>query len=134
MIISTKDTWVRYVSKAFVGKSHDYAMMKKEFPPEQRWFADLEVRLDLAFLGFDKVYECLKLYIPHKKPKGGELSEEQKAENKVAAGERIMVEHSIGGMKRYRILSERLRVHDFDLYDDILEVCAGLWNFYLKHK
>ena len=122
------------MSKAFVGKSHDYAMLKKEFPPEQRWFADMEVRLDLAFLGFDKLYECHKLHIPHKKPKGGELSEEQKAENKVAAGERIVVEHSIGGMKRYRILSERLRVHDFELYDDVLEVCAGLWNFYLKHK
>jgi DDE superfamily endonuclease len=115
-----------------VGKSHDYAMVKKEFPPEQRWFAELEVRLDLAFWGFDKIYECRKFYIPHKKPKGGELSKEQKAENKVMAGERIMVEHSIGGMKRYRILSERLRVHDFNLYDDILEVCAGLWNFYLK--
>ena len=91
-------------------------------------------RVYLAFLGFDKLYECRRLYLPHEKPKGGELSEERKAENKVAAGERIMVEHSIGGMKRYRILSERIRMHDFELYDDILEVCAGLWNFYSQHK
>ena len=94
----------------------------------------MEVRLDLAFLGFDKVYEYKQLYVPHKKPKGGELNEEQKAENKVAAGEPIMVEHSIGGMNRYRILSERLRVHDFKLHDDMLGVRAGLWNFHLEHN
>jgi hypothetical protein len=34
-------------------------------------------------------------------------------------------------MKRYRILSERLRVHDVGLYNVILGVCAELWNFYL---
>ena len=134
MIISTKDRWIHYLSEVYVGRSHDYAILKVEFPPEQRWFADLEVRLDLGYLGFEKAYECKNLYIPHKKPKKAELSEEQKAENKAAASERIMVEHSIGGMKRYRILSERLRVDDFYLYDDILCVCAGLWNFYLKHK
>jgi hypothetical protein len=43
------------------------------------------------------------------------------------------VEHSIGGMKRYRILSDRLRNHLIDFYDDVLEVCAGLWNFYLAN-
>jgi hypothetical protein len=47
------------------------------------------------------------------------------------ASERIIVEHSIGGMKRYRILSDRLRLHDFDFYDVILGVCAGLWNYHL---
>jgi hypothetical protein len=49
------------------------------------------------------------------------------------ASERIKVEHSIGGLKRYRILSDRLRTHLIDLYDDILWVCAGLWNFYLAN-
>jgi hypothetical protein len=114
-----------------VGQAHDYSILKAVFPPEQEWFTELEVRLDLGYLGFEKDYKCQKLYIPHKKPKKSELTEEQKAQNKIVSSERIKVEHSIGGMKRYRILSERLRVHDFELYDDILSVCAGLWNFYL---
>lgn len=90
--------------------------------------------MDLGYLGFEKEYRYKKLFIPHKKPKKSELTGPQKAENKTVSSERITVEHSIGGMKRYRILSERLRVHDFDLYDDILNVCAGLWNFYLEHN
>lgn len=78
-----------------------------------------------------KEYECQELLIPHKKPKKAELSEAQKSENRDLASERISVEHSLGGLKRYRILSDRLRCKDFNFYNDALEVCAGLWNFYL---
>jgi hypothetical protein len=30
-------------------------------------------------------------------------------------------------------MSDRLRMRDFEKYDDTLEVCAGLWNFYLTN-
>ena len=85
-----------------------------------------------GFVGFEKDYRCKELFIPHKKPKQQELTAEQKATNKVLAKERIVVEHSIAGLKRYRILSDRLRLHDLDLYNQILGVCAGLWNFKLS--
>ncbi|QDK83083.1 transposase family protein [Spirosoma sp. KCTC 42546] len=29
-------------------------------------------------------------------------------------------------MKRYRILSDRLRIHDCGMYNKVVEVCAGL--------
>jgi hypothetical protein len=108
-------------------------MFKLEFPPGQPWFVNLEVRLDLGFFGFEKDYECKKVYLPHKKPKQQELTPEQKAENKLLAGERIVVEHSIAGLKRYRILADRLRMHDLDLYNQVLGICAGLWNFRLSY-
>ncbi len=46
---------------------------------------------------------------------------------------RIHVENSFAGLKRFRTLSDRLRLHDFVLYDVILGICAGLWNFYLAN-
>lgn len=107
-------------------------MFKEEFPPGQSWFTNLNVRVDLGFFGFAKDYECKKLYLPHKKPKKQELTAEQKADNKLLASERIVVEHSIAGLKRYRILSDRLRMRDFDLYNQVLGICAGLWNFRLS--
>jgi hypothetical protein len=122
---------ILYLSECWVGKTQDYGMFQREFPPGQAWFTDARVRVDLGFVGFDKDYQCKELLIPHKKPKKQELTAEQKAENKVLAGERIVVEHSIAGLKRYRILSDRLRLHDFDLYNQILGLCAGLWNFRL---
>ena len=106
-------------------------MFKEEFPPEQAWFKNFKVRVDLGFLGIEKDYVCKELLLPNKKKKKQELSSEQKQENKLLASERIAVEHAIGGMKRYRILSDRLRVQDVELYNVILGACAGLWNFYL---
>ena len=123
---------ILYLSLCWVGKTHDYKMFQHEFPPEQPWFENFKVRLDLGFLGFDKDYHCKELFLPHKKPKKQELTPEQKAENQVFAKELIVVEHSIAGLKRYRILSDRLRLHDLDLYNQILGVCAGLWNFRLS--
>jgi hypothetical protein len=114
-----------------VGKAHDFSILKTELPPEKKWFAKFKIRLDLGYQGFRDEYECLELFIPHRKKRKGELNEEQKTENRKIAGKRIRVEHSISGLKRYRILSKRLRMHDFDLYNDIIGVCAGLWNFNL---
>jgi hypothetical protein len=88
--------------------------------------------VDLGFLGIATDYECKEVLIPHKKPRKQELTLEQKAENKVLASERIVVEHAHAGLKRYRILSDRLRMHNLVLYDVVLGVCAGLWNFYLS--
>lgn len=131
--MSNKRRKILYVSKSWVGKTHDFKLLKEEFPPEQKWFKNFRVRVDLGYLGFDQEYECKALSLPHKKAKKRELSVEQKQENSELARERVEVEHAIGGLKRYRILSDRLRVHDADLYDDVVEVCAGLWNFYLTH-
>jgi hypothetical protein len=107
-------------------------MFQLEFPPTQDWFATFRVRVDLGFLGIEKDYVCKELLIPHKKPKNRELTPEQKVTNKLLASERVVVEHSIAGLKRYRILSDRLRMHDLELYNVILGVCAGLWNFGLN--
>jgi DDE superfamily endonuclease len=61
-----------------------------------------------------------------------ELSEAQKQCNKEQAAERIKVEHSLGGLKRYRIVSHRLTLKSTAVINCIIGVCAGLWNFVLK--
>ena len=112
---------------------HDFALLKKALPPEKPWFQGLTVRVDSGFQGFANAYPCAKLFLPTKKPKGGERTKNQKFRNTQQARKRVVVEHSIGGLKRYRILADRLRMHNLDQFDVILEVCAGLWNFCLKH-
>jgi hypothetical protein len=131
VIVSNPQRRILYVSQCWVGKTHDYRLLREEFPPEQPWFKDFQVRVDLGFLGIERDYVCKELLLPNKKKKKQELSQEQKDENQARARTRIYVEHAIGGMKRYRILSDRLRVHDVELYNVILGVCAGLWNYYL---
>jgi hypothetical protein len=93
--------------------------------------------VDSGFQGFKDTYQCKKLYIPYKKKrvkKGAcnELSEAQKQGNKAQAAERIKVEHGIGGMKRYRMISHRLTLKSTAMINCIIGLCAALWNFVLK--
>jgi hypothetical protein len=121
------------------GKVHDFSMLQTEFNPETSWFCTQKVRVDLGFQGFENIYKTLKTYIPFKKKrvKKGEKSElttEQKEQNKQYGKERIVVEHSIGGAKRYRILIDRLRYKSLSFINAVVGICAGLWNLTLIYK
>lgn len=132
LALSNAQRWLLYVSPCWVGKTHDYRMLGEEFPAAEPWFSQFRLRVDLGVVGIEKDYPCKELFISHKKPKQQELTPEQKAENKVLASKRIVIEHALAGLKRYRILSDRLRMHNLTTYNVILGVCAGLWNFYLS--
>lgn len=137
LIISNSQRRILYVSPTFKGKAHDFDLLKTLFPPEKPWFAHFHVRLDLGFQGFAALYVCKKLSIPEKKKRvkkgeNNDLTLEQKIENKAQAQERIFVEHSIGGMKRYRILVHRNRLKKEKILNQIIGICAGLWNFSIE--
>lgn len=111
-------------------------MLQKEFPPKIGWFEGLTVKLDLGFQGFGDLYTCKKIIIPIKKKrvKKGEVNDltpQQIEHNKGVGSERIYVEHAIGGMKRYRILEHRNRLKSNKTINQVVGVCAALWNFYL---
>ncbi len=131
MLIATPSKVIKYISYGWRGKHHDFSVLKKEFPPQSPWFNNFTLKVDLGYLGIVKEYACQAISIPYKKTKQQSLTATQKQENSQLAAERIVVEHSIAGLKRYRVLSDRLRIHDVDLYNNILGVCAGLWNFNL---
>ncbi len=119
---------VLLLSKAREGKLHD-----KKFHDEEDIAGsvpdEIPVDLDLGFLGVDKQYGNIR--IPHKKPKGGELSQEQKAENRALSQLRVVCENAFAGVKRYGAVSAvyRNRIEEFD--DHLMLTAAGLWNFYL---
>ena len=92
------------------------------------WFSNIQVLVDLGYLGIRSDYRGDQIEIPTRKPRKSkknsapELSAVQKAENKALSQVRIFVEHAIGGMKRYNIF-----------VNHVIGVCAGLWNFDLAY-
>ena len=64
---------------------------------------------------------------PFKKPRGGELTEQQLDFNQRLNSARIRVEHCIGWAKNWSILSGRFRAHH-SLYTLIMQVICGLVN------
>lgn len=66
-----------------------------------------------------------ELVSPNKKPKGGELTPEQKEENTTLAKARIYVEHGIRRVKGWRIVRQDFRLA-IGLYPMITHVVVGL--------
>ena len=130
-VLSRKDKSIYYLSKLRKGKIHDYKMLKNHFPPSFHWFDKSTVHIDLGYQGFENDYWAKIALIPFKKNEK-ELGDLKKAYNRKLAQWRIVLEHAIGGMKRYRILAERIRLKSIHQIDTILEVCAGLWNFHIR--
>lgn len=63
---------------------------------------------------------------PHKKPRGGQLTNEQKAENRALAKVRVRVEHAINGAKRCRIVRDTVRLWRAGIRDTVMAICSGL--------
>ena len=61
-------------------------------------------RADLAYVGVPE------MLLPHKKPRGGHLTPEQKQENRHAARARVPVEHGVRRVKAWRILRDEYRL------------------------
>ena len=75
----------------------------------------------------DTAYIGTPLETPHRKPKGGKLTAEQKAENREISQRRIVVEHGIGKMKTWRVAAERYR-NPVPRHTLIMKNVAGLHN------
>jgi len=109
---------IRAVTPSKPGKKHDKRLFDENEPdlPD-----DTELIGDLGYLGADGVI------VPNKKPKGGELTKEEKLYNKALSKRRITVEHSFGKMKIFQILSQRFR-NPKRKHSLIFKNVAGLHN------
>lgn len=85
---------------------------------------------DLGFLAFR--LEQVAVIMPTRKPRGGELSAEQKATNQLIARRRVRIEHVISSVKRCRIVKDTIRLFKEDVRDMLIEVCCGLHNFRVR--
>ena len=69
---------------------------------------------------------------PHKKPRGQELTDEQKAENRAIAQRRVLIEHIICSIKRCRMVKDTIRLWKDTARDMVMAICCGLHNFRLR--
>ncbi|MBE7467729.1 MAG: hypothetical protein HS114_01130 [Anaerolineales bacterium] len=87
---------------------------------------------DSGFQGFSLV--GVVMLQPQKKPRGQELAPEDKRDNQLIAQIRIRVEHAIGGVKRYRMVKDKIRNWKENFRDQVMETCCGLHNFRLDFR
>lgn len=144
-VISTACKLILFLGYAVAGRIHDYRRFKEEFPLDERdkegmvrWFQLVKLWVDLGYLGIQKEYDAVEIHIPHKKPRKSKahpnptLTETQKEENRALSRVRVVVEHAIGGMKRFAILTQTFRNRKDTFVDTVAVIGAGLWNWKLR--
>ena len=110
------------------GKKHDKKLADEQ---ELSFPAGSKLWKATGFQGYEP--ENTETFQPKKKPKGGELTPEEKAENTVISSVRIRVEHSIGGVKVYRITRDIFRNLKQDFDDLVMETACGLHNLRVEY-
>lgn len=92
-------------STAFAnGKKHDYKLFKES---KTRFRSNKNVKMDSGYQGYQKIHSNTNL--PIKKTKKKPLTKEQKLINKNQASERVVVEHVLGSIKKFKILNTKYR-------------------------
>lgn len=132
IVISDEKNRIGYVSPAVVGKTHDYTALKQEFAP-QKIPDNITFWLDKGFTGVRSDFPDMDVVMPKKKPKGKELSDADKEQNKIISGIRILSEHAIGGAKRLRIVTDKFRNKSLKFNDQAFYLACGLWNYQLEY-
>ncbi len=111
-------------SRHFVGRRHDYNIYRHSNP---KLPPNVKRIMDLGYYGIEDDYPNLNFMLPYKSGKDGTLNDMQKMFNKMLSRMRIVAEHVICRIKKYKIfgLKYRNRLRHYDLMTDIV---SGLIN------
>ena len=82
---------------------------------------------DLGYLGVEKDYPDQRSSLPNKKKRNHELSQSEINFNQNHAKKRIVIEHTICRIKKYRIMSDVFR-NRLRKYNRISDIVSGLVN------
>ena len=128
VIMADENKKVLFLSKTKSGKRHDKKIYDKSILkiPENvaKW-------ADTGFQGIAKFLE--NVVMPKKGTKKNPLTKEEKESNRIISSFRVVIEHAIGGVKRFRVLTDVLR-NRIGIFDDLaMEVGCGMWNYHLRH-
>lgn len=124
VIVTLHGRRVHYLSGTYEGKKHDKKICDDEpltFPEGSTLYKDT------GFQGYEPA--GVHTQQPQKKPRGHELSEEDKERNTLISRIRIIVEHVIAGIKRCRIVKDVFRNTKERFADVVMEIACGLHNF-----
>jgi len=107
------------------GRKHDYRIYKKNHPKLPK---DVMSMFDLGFLGVEKEFPEQLSSLPIKKERDHELTEVQKEYNRNHSAKRIVIEHVICKLKKYRIMNDIFR-NRLRKYDKVSDIVSGLVNY-----
>jgi hypothetical protein len=117
------------VSQTYPGSVHDKTILDQEKTPK-KFPRKTAQRYDLGYQGIVQEYPEHYIILPHKKPRGDELSSLAKELNQMHNRRRVVAENALSRVKKFRICAEQYRgltAH----YNQMFRGVAALINFKL---
>ena len=129
LIVTLGKRRVEYLGGTCEGKKHDKKICDDEgheFPEGSTLYKDT------GYQGYEPAGVDTRQ--PKKKPRGRELTQEEKEQNSLISSMRIVVEHVICGVKRCRIVKDVFRNTKDRFADLVMETACGLHNFRTAYR
>lgn len=118
---------IELVSGSVPGATHDLEVLRSSDTME-RLKGKGGVMTDKGYVGVEKDYPEVPFVLPFKKPRGGELSDEQRDHNRRVAKDRIVVEHTMAQVNRFTVLRQVFRGKKRERHSKVIRVVAVLVN------
>jgi hypothetical protein len=112
------------------GRKHDYDIYKKNHPVTPKEVVNV---VDLGYLGVEKDFPEQISALPSKRKRNQDLSQEEIEYNRIYAKKRIVIEHTICKLKKYRIMSDTFR-NRLRKYNRISDIVTGLVNYRMMNQ
>jgi hypothetical protein len=108
------------------GRRHDYDIYKENHPLTPKQVVNV---VDLGYLGLEKDFPKQLSSLPKRKKRNQRaLSQEEKDYNKDHSKKRIVIEHTICKLKKYRIMSDVFR-NKLRKFSKVSDIVSGLVNY-----
>ena len=118
---------ILFLSDTYGGRTHDKRIADATPYPLP---ARSQLLQDLGFLAF--TLPEVEILMPTKKPRGQELTPEEKLAIQALHQRRLRIEHVNSSVKRCRIVKDRLRLWKQGVRDLVMEICCALQNFRVR--
>ena len=107
------------------GRRHDYDVYKMNHPLTPKEVVNV---FDLGYLGVEKDFPQQLSTLPYRKKISLGLSQEEIEHNKNHSKKRIVIEHTICRLKKFRILADVFR-NRLNKHNKISDIVSGLVNY-----
>ncbi len=120
--------YIHFLSASYTGSTHDKTL-----------WDDLCIQsngncllMDLGFLGAES--EENTILIPFKKPPKQELGKVKKQLNRAMSKLRVVIEHAFAGVKRLKIIQQKIRIRSYQKRNTIVRIAFALHNLRVSFR
>ena len=88
------------------------------------------ISYDLGYVGYNPGNAIIEK--PHKNTKLKPLTKQQKLENKTISAKRVSVEQAISGVKRLRVVADKIRTYCREFRNSVMKIACAIHNLRVR--